>query len=584
MNRFLACVNLDREPLPDWSALLQEPHGKPVVEVDTDRSVFITWPIKGITYPSKPFVTDNYFCAGDIELHNRVELMEALQLPDKVISNEELMVRLFMKYELSFAKKLLGEFAFLLWDRKANEVYLIRDQIGMKTLYWHRQGSLIWISSDLHYFKRFIRSSELFHDYFHLFYRTDGMLETEWTPFKGIYQVERASWKKIAGSTTTGDVYWDLTDNCDEIVYRNPRDYEDELLGILKASVGARLTDGKNAVFLSGGMDSTSLFAIASQLHDNKIFPISGVFDRYPECDERTYIFPLLERYNAEPIFESCDEAYLLKDFPDDCPWSYEPYTNSVAFSFLKTLFERAKAEGVTNVLSGYGGDHFLRGNELAIADLMRSGRWLRAYRESHRIAENSRGSTSQILWMHGVSPNFGGGSLRALQMDNVSGYSEQLSKARSFNQKAFIRQFHGIRAHLYADRLAPSEYGLTTCHPFLDRRLIEFMFRMPGYVTWSDGITKHLLRNAMKRNLPAEIIDRSNKSHHMPLTYTGLKMIWHKLFPVLEEGRLLQFGWLSGDEWIEALTSWRQGVEPRLNIFTLVAIELWLYKLELQR
>ncbi|MEB9936440.1 asparagine synthase, partial [Bacillus cereus] len=80
-------------------------------------------------------------------------------------------------------------------------------------------------------------------------------------------------------------------------------------------------------------------------------------------CDEREYIYDLINKYHAKEIFLNCDNILLFENFPDNVPFSYEPNVNSISFNFTYNTVKKAVDNGLSNVFSGYAGDHLLTGS-----------------------------------------------------------------------------------------------------------------------------------------------------------------------------------------------------------------------------
>ncbi|WP_409344796.1 asparagine synthetase B family protein [Paenibacillus sp. MBLB4367] len=532
----------------------------------------------------------NSLCiVGDIRIDNRYDVVEVFKLTEywKVKSDEMIFLHLYDLYGKTFLSKIVGEYSFVIWDSNQQHIFAARDQMGIKTLYWIKNNDEVCIASDIALLKDKFSPYNINKEYFYEYYLCNGSIDSFITPFKQVNRLPSANWMTVKNGELKVEQYWDITENNSEISYPTERQYEEQFLQLLEKSVECRLDkSSENAVLMSGGLDSTSVYAIANSLLKKNyskatVYPVCGIFDKYLECDEREYITPILKMHNQEAVYHICDENISFRDFPDDSPWSYEPFVNSATFAFTNSLIHRAKISGATNILTGYGGDHVLGGTELVIADLVGKYSIVEALRHSADFAKKCRFSALHIFWNRGLAPHFKRGFYKEIIQNRNQEFIHKLDQVESFNQKEFIRQIIGTRARLYTERVIAPIDGVNIQNPFLDRRLVEYLFRIPGWTRWVGGRTKYILRKAMVDYLPPEVLWRVNKTRHVPLTYKGIQDGWANLYSVLKKGRVTEFGWINKDDWLDLLHRWRQGQEIRDDTYLLAAIEIWLYRLE---
>lgn len=531
------------------------------------------------------YCKDNFIVIGDIRIDNRNEIIANL-LGDSVLfkqSDEALLIAIYEKLGEQCLKKIIGEFAFVLWDRQKKEVFAGRDQIGAKTIFWTKKEDNLLISSDIFLLNNHISRAKINNDYFREFIVYEGMVDSPLTPYKEVFRLPSASALYFSENKIQINSYWNIVENSSQIIYQSQHEYEEHFLAVFKEAVACRLSNSTtNAVMLSGGLDSTSIFAISKQLeneglHSNTI-AVSGVFEKYKESDEREFIEPLLRMYGTSPIYEKCDEHYFLKGFPNDSPWTDEPKVNSLFFAFTSSVMKKAYSVGAGNCITGFGGDHILGGSYLVIGDFFKKFQIKKAIQQTLAYAQATRMSIPTIIWKYGINPSIVHKELIANRDDQLIRNIQQLP---FFHQKEFLRQTAGLREHLYLTRVIGPTIGIECQHPFIDRRVIEFLFRIPGEKLWNAGVTKLLLRKAMKNHLPPEILWRKNKTGHAQLSYRGLRENWKNLFPVLEKGRVVSLGFINRNEWLQLLNNLRQGMDGHSRTWLLIVLELWLFRLE---
>lgn len=376
--------------------------------------------------------------------------------------------------------------------------------------------------------------------------------------------------------------YWDLSDIRETLSYRDESDYYEEFTEILQRAIKDRLIKGNgNSVMLSGGLDSTSVYALSKTIENkyNKlsVTPVSAVFHELKECNEQEYIDELLTKYNDKGIYINFDDLLMFENFPNNIPFSYEPSVNSISYEFTYNIVKKASEYGLTNILSGFAGDHLLTGSMYITRDLLKKGKIKEAfsYITNYSIATNS--SAIDYLKKYTLFPNI----LVNHEIDKKSNYykfmTKKLKRIKSFHQKELYYQITNAKAHIYSDRLIGAITGADMKHPFLDKRLVEYIYKIPGYYLFCNGISKHILRNAMKQYLPMSIVSRVNKTTHLAYTYKSIKRNWGYLYNFMNNPKhIVHLDLISESIWKEMVNKWRHGIEINVKFWVLLSIEQW--------
>ncbi|MBB3111976.1 asparagine synthase (glutamine-hydrolyzing) [Paenibacillus phyllosphaerae] len=534
------------------------------------------------------FTKNQISICGDITIFNQEELYSLLNNHFDNSNTENLVYELYNKFGPKFAEYINGEFAIIIWDESLNKLFLIRDQIGIKTLFWCYKNNEIWFSSDIELLLPNFSMQLLNNDYFLEFYQSNGCVNSSITPYKEVNRLRSGTFVEISNHRVVEREYWSLSS-----LPENPfgimknKDYKDCFLELFESAVEKRTSKKEiNGVLLSGGLDSTSIYAMAVNYLSkagrvNEIKAVSAVFDEYKRSDEREYIRLLTEMYGGSTAFKVCDSEYFFKGFPNHCAWSFEPAVNSASFKFTDSLIKLSSELGVKNLLTGYAGDHVLSGSSFQFADSLKRGRLLKLVSDVYSYSKVCRLSFPQVLVRDAINPLFGLSSLHSKISALPTMTKDAINKNKTLSKKEFCYQLNGTVARIYTDRVIASRYGINCSHPFLDKKLIEFLYSVPPNWKWNSGVTKVILRKGMKNKLPQEILDRKNKTDHYPLIYSGLRNEWPKLFETIREARISEFGLVSKSEWKTALINWRNGVETREDIWPLINLEIWLHNLD---
>lgn len=317
---------------------------------------------------------------GDIRLDNRDVLLTRLKdlhtSRTEIFNDLELALELIQLNGISIVNDFVGEFSFVIWDERERKAIAVRDHTGMRTLFWTRQQNTLWISSDLCLLKDVFSLENVNTEYLMDFYLYNGHMDELNTPYKDVYRLSSASWLEISVGMVNIHKYWNLYDRCDQLQYRNTEDYQSHFRELMVNAVKRRmLPPVKHAVMMSGGLDSTLLYGIArTEMPTVNTIPVSGVFDRWHECDEREYIYAVLDYYNSRDdiSFEVCDDYGTFNQFPNGYLWTYEPTVTAASASFTGALIRCASDTGAKQIFTGYGSDHLLTGSFPVLADMLK--------------------------------------------------------------------------------------------------------------------------------------------------------------------------------------------------------------------
>ena len=457
--------------------------------------------------------------------------------------NDELSQLLALYKQVGFAQmlsRLNGDFSIALWDSREQTLWLGRDRIGVKPLYYvqkpdyfafaSRPRSLLQLPGMQRNINR--RFSAIFAGSHYRYFDN----HPEESPYEEIAQLPAAHWLKYHDGGLAKGCYWFVDDHPDY------DDTEDMLAGryreLLVDAVKIRLrTADRPAFTLSGGMDSSSVLASAVKITGNKQNAFSSVYEdkTFDETDE---IQPMLDR-NVEQWFPvKVGKPDILEVIKRMIDVHDEPVATATWLSHF-ILCERVAEQGFGGLFGGLGGDELNAGEYeyffYYFADLERNGqneqlnreisKWVEyhdhpVYRKNKQVVEEYLGRCVDLdepgiclpdhkrmkRYYHALNPEF-------YQLDSFEPVMQQ-----PFHSYLTNRTFQDITREtapccLRAEDRQTMAFGLDNFVPFFDHRLVEFMFRIPGKMKINNGITKILLRNAMRGILPEETRTRIKKT-----------------------------------------------------------------------
>jgi asparagine synthase (glutamine-hydrolysing) len=433
-----------------------------------------------------------------------------------------------------------GDFAIALYDASKETLWLARDRVGHRPLYYveQRQGlafasrpsallSLPGVAREPN--RRYVAVFAGSH------YRYIDNQSDE-SPFTDISQLPAAGFMEIRAGVQRVERYWSLEERPDWT--EDEATLADRYRALLMDSVQRRLAvTARPAFTLSGGLDSSSVMACAVELTGRRQHAFSSVYSdkTYDESEDiKGFVLEKVKEWHAVPIegFDLFATVRAMVRAHD------EPVATATWLSHFLLCKEVAK-QGFETLFGGLGGDELNAGEYeyfiFYFADLQRQGAlaqldheieaWARhhdhpIYRKSEAVAKClvDRLTDSAVTGRVRVDRSRLSRYASAVRRDyfDLSGLEPLLD--HPFSSCLKNRTYQDIFREtapccLRAEDRDCSAFGLAHTDPFFDHRLMEFMFRVPGHMKIRNGITKRLLREAMKGVLPEETRNRIKKT-----------------------------------------------------------------------
>jgi len=453
-------------------------------------------------------------CNG--EIYNYLEVREFLRARGHRLSTRsdtEVIVHLFEEYGPRFVERMNGMFAIALWDRKDRTLYLYRDRLGVKPLYYAETNGGVTFASEI---KALLLDRELSREinpqslYDLLTY---GYVPPPNTLFQGVKSLAPGHFAVCKAAGIALQKYWDLPLEVDDT--KPEEEYATELLELLSDATRLRLrSDVPLGAFLSGGLDSSTVVALASNHLSQPLLTFSVGFkeEGFSELPFARQVSAAFATKSRELVVEA-DLTSLLPHVIWHCD---QPHGDS-SFLALYAMSQFASRHARV-ILNGDGGDEFLGGYEQYAAfpnrELPPRTDLVGAYYRSDYVSVFSDAEKAQVL-----SPEFA--SSHRLQS------SERILRDL-FQQAAGLDFRAGM---LYADQklLLPgnnliksdrmgSPQPVELRSPFLDYRVAELTARMPFRYKVGRYGPKHILKKAVEGLLPAEIVHRKKQMFAVPI------------------------------------------------------------------
>lgn len=545
---------------------------------------------------SRSFSDRELRIAFEGRLDDRNDLAALLSLSPRA-SDAAIIGAAYRRWDAGFLERIEGEFVLALWDELNERLLLARDAFGLHPLYFHKSGEAITWSSYVKALADDVDCDRTPDPHFVAGFLTYGR-RGDVSPLAAIASIPPAGVFIADRNGESLRTYWRL-DPEREIRLASDEEYEERFFSLFHRSVSNRLpSSGTVFCELSGGLDSSSILAVADGIHRAQGRPhdalqtVSHIYEETSSADDRPFIAVVEKAFgrrahHAEerltPLFGSAGEEY-----PFD-----EPTPMWAGAEFYAGIDSRMAAENSRVILCGVGGDDLTWseiGNPPGVADDLSRFRLFRALRESRRWAAALQKPQLRILFdamralrnpTENIAPPWiDAGFARATGIDDQwRGDGE----ARAYRLPSRRAQFTGIRCLAveigFRHGLEP---GIDVRYPFVDRQLIEFVFGIPIDQHLRPGETRSLQRRAMSRVLPAEIAQRRTKGGPGGTIYRRFRQNWPVIKSLFAQPRVVEFGYVDRTALADALQRAAHGFNLSApGLLRLVALESWLRTLE---
>ena len=536
------------------------------------------------------------------EIYNFQELRQQLQGRGHVFTTRtdtEVIVHLYEEYGRRCVEHLRGMFAFALWDSRQKQLLLARDRIGIKPLYFAESDGRILFASEL---KSILQMPEIqrnlnWSSVSHLFtFLTTPPAESI---IEGVHKLEPGHLLTIGpGRVPLMERYWNV-DFVPE--YGRKEDYfVDRVRELLAESVRLHMvSDVPVGAFLSGGIDSSAVVAMASMLSPDALNTFTIGFNE-PDYNELGHAGLVASEFGTDH-HELTLGPGALGDQMQDLAWHLdEPFGDSSAIPTF--MVSKLASQSVKVVLSGDGGDELFGGyDKYVVEQRERSTRFLPAPARnllgkiSRTMPEGMRGRN--LLRHYSLPPVqryldaltlFRQDEMQKLFRPEIS---ELLQPVEPWRSKAvylesggnWLSNLQGLDINNYlpldiltkVDRMSMA-HSIETRVPLLDHKLVEFAATIPPEMNLRGGTTKYVLKRAMKGILPERIIHRPKQGFAIPLGYWFRDKLGSYVRDLLLGERSRQRGFFNSS-YVESLVArHEQGQNLDLQLWTLISFELW--------
>ena len=521
-------------------------------------------------------------------------------------TDAEIIVHLYEEYGNDCVNELNGMFAFAIWDKGRERLLLVRDRMGIKPLYYVQIGGELIFASEMKSILQYPDVNRRI-DYYSLQrYLLYEYIPAPFTIFKDIRKLLPAHMLQFQNGKSALSKYWHIN-FIPKLKKAKEGEYIEQFKQLLKDAVRRRsISDVPPGVFLSGGIDSSTIAAFASGFLPGKIKSFSIAFER-PSFDESRYAQLASSHFNTKHNMRVLRPKDLLEIIPKVIDCLNEPLGDaSIIPTYLLSKFAK---EQVSVVLGGDGADELFAGYDTykahKLAEFYKKTP-LFIQRSINSIVNRFPVSTDNFSFDFKLKKFISGIAFKTALRHIVwmgSFAPQELPILLKGNMKADLNLDEDINFHLrgcdadnpfeqiqYLDmRLYLQEGGLAKLNragvassleiraPFLDHTVIEFATKLPVHFKLHGFTSKYLLKKCMQDKLPKQILRRPKKGFGMPIAKWFQSELKGVLLDYLNKDHINKEGIFNYD-YIKLLIDEHlsRRKDNRKLLWTLLIFELW--------
>jgi len=549
----LLALDRDRDLTPGLGRMLDVlgPYGPDRAEAWSDGGIALGHCLLATTAESEketlPLVSADGALAltAHARLDNREELAGMLGLDaeeGRSTTDSELILAAYARWGADCPTRLVGDFAFAVYDRRARVLFCARDRMGLRPFYYHAGPSQFAFASTLRGLLAAPGVPRRLDERRVGDYLVPMLEDKAITFYRDVLRLPPAHHLTVRDGHVTVCRYWSL-DGVGELRLGSDDEYAAAFRALFTEAVRCRLRSvAPIGSTLSGGLDSSSVACVARDAlaaRGERLETFSLVFPDVPATDERRWIDAVLAKNGLSPNLIRADGVSPLADFDRMQDHEAQPL---LGFNLYHTwlLCEAARCRGVRVLLDGFDGDTTLAQAPTHLADLLRRGRFVKLRREILALAARFGDRPRDLLVRYAIRPLVPLASrhlyalrpkllrarpdLIAESFARRTGLDDRALALYSANRPRYLRGRAAHRTFLEAGVLpyvsemqSAAAFGVELRSPFCDHRLVEFCLALPDEQKLGDGWTRVVMRRGLDGVLPDEVRWRPGKSDLSP-------------------------------------------------------------------
>ena len=536
----------------------------------------------------------------------KADILKYTDVKFKTNSDTEVIIEAFALWGKAFIYKLNGMFSMAIYDNKDQILWLFRDRIGIKPLFYFWNGELFAFSSELksllilrEKLGAFNLNKTAVNQYLRL-----GYIAEPNTIYQEVNKFKSAHIAAVTNYGFSKECYWNIDKKVSKYMISDEAKAKEKLKGLIESSVKYRMvSDVPFGTFLSGGIDSSTVTAVAQSISETPINTFSIGFKEadYNEAEHAAKIASRLKT-NHHEFMVSYTEA--IENFDKIINAYDEPFADSSAIPTM--LVSKLAKQHVTMTLSGDGGDEQFLGygaynwakrlNNPIVKKSKGAAKFLLSKSKKNRnkrVAEMFNFNKETHLSSHIFSVEqyfFSDNELKNILNEN---YQEVLEFKKNELERSFSKveeqAYFDLNYYLKDDLLtkvdrASMQYSLETRVPLLDHRIVEFSLNLSESLKIKNKESKYLLKQVLYDYVPKEYFDRPKWGFSIPIKHWLQNELKFLVDKYLSAAVLDKYKILNTEKVKELEKRYFAGEDYLFNkIWAIIILNQWLEKNETQ-
>ncbi len=542
-----------------------------------------------------------YYICFNGEVFNYREIAEQLNIKCHTTSDTEVILEAFILKGVDFVHLLNGMFAIVIYDSRDQVIYVFRDRLGIKPVMYYWQNNDFVFASEIKALltlEEINRTKTTKKESVYTFLNS-GYIPEPHTIYNSIHKLRAGSYAVIRDSKMVVTSYWKPEDKITADKVTDFQTAKKQLNELLESSVRYRMiSDVPFGVFLSGGIDSSTVAAIAQNISTDSIktFSIGVKDEKMNESEFARSVSKYLKTHHYEFVVSERDSLEMVEKMMTAYD---EPYADSSAIPTM--LVSKLARQQVTMALSGDGGDELFMGYGAYVwADRFQKNPLLKTFRSPigkslSKLSNKYKRAASLFDYMdekrlksHIFSQEqyfFSERELHTMLHDQYIWPLQFDEEFHDLKRKLSAKEeqaLFDIKNYLKDDLLvkvdiASMQFSLEARTPFLDYRLVEFALNLDENLKLRDNVSKYLLKEVLYSYVPKELFDRPKKGFSIPLSkwlHTDLKFL---IDNYLSKGGIENAGFVKYEEVKKIVGRFEKGEDYLFNrIWVLILLHKW--------
>src|SRR4051794_28886638 len=531
-------------------------------------------------------------------------------------TDTEVIIHLWEEEGIRCVERLDGMFSLAIFDGRTGELFLARDRLGKKPMYYAQPpGGFLFASEIKGLLEHPALTADLDEDAFH-HYLTFVCTPAPMTMFKGVRKLAPAERMVVrADGTTVSDVYWSPMGGppTEELDQLSDDEVQTKLLELLRSAIDKRMmSDVPFGVFLSGGVDSSTNVALMDELMTDPVRTFSVAFADHEKYNELEYARRIADLYKTDHHEVVIDWNDLASFLPEMVHHQDEPIADWVCVP-LYYVSKLARDSGTIVVQVGEGSDELFHGYQNYVDAVARRRRYWEPFQRVPAILRNAAGrgavelanrtgrgqfhaqyvadaAAGRLPWWGGAIAWQGdmkdrvlaNGHHRPDAYEIVDGLWRQAERERpgaDVLQKMTYMELKLRLAELLLMRVDKMTMATSVEArvPFLDHELVQFAISLPERHKVRDGVGKHLLKTAVKGLVPDDLVWRRKQGFGAPVSEWFREELGEKAQREIRNSALTERGLIDYDHVDELWAAHRAGQQEwSFQLWNLYNVSAW--------